>query len=67
MECYDNSSVSKWEFKHTSIKKYKQLLWDKIEDMLEIAGYDVTEIKQDLLHESKSIILKVIAENRFYL
>jgi hypothetical protein len=31
--------------KDLSIKKYKQIFWDKIEDMLEIAGYNVTKIK----------------------
>jgi hypothetical protein len=42
------------KIKDLSIKKYKQILWDKIEDMLEIAGYNVTKIKQDLLYESES-------------
>jgi flavin-binding protein dodecin len=35
-------------------KKTKQILWDKIEDMLEIAGYNVAKIKQDLPYESES-------------
>lgn len=34
-----------------STKKYKQVLWDKIKDMLEIASYNVPKIKQDLLYE----------------
>src|SRR5215216_1260600 len=57
---YESSSNKRdysTKIKDLSIKKYKQILWDKIEDMLEIAGYDVTEIKQDLLYESKSTIL----------
>ncbi len=30
------------------------ILWNKIKDMLEIAGYNVAKIKQDLLYESHS-------------
>jgi hypothetical protein len=37
--------------KDLSIKKYKQTLWDKIKDMLEIAGYNIAKIKQDLHYE----------------
>jgi hypothetical protein len=40
--------------KDLSVKKYKQILWDKIEDMLAIAGYNVAKIKHDLLYESES-------------
>ena len=40
-----------------SIRRYKQILWDKIEDTLEIAGYKVDEIKQELLYENEEIIL----------
>jgi hypothetical protein len=40
-----------------SVKKYKQILWDKIEDMLEIAGYNVTKIKHDLLYENEEMII----------
>jgi DNA polymerase elongation subunit (family B) len=43
--------------KDLSVSKYKQILWDKIEDMLQIAGYDVANIKQDLLYESESGII----------
>jgi hypothetical protein len=43
--------------KDLSIKKYKQILWDKIQDMLEIADYNVGKIKQDLLYENESIII----------
>jgi hypothetical protein len=42
--------------KDLSVSKYKQILWDKIEDMLEIAGYKFDEIKQDLLYESESVM-----------
>jgi hypothetical protein len=45
------------KIKDLSIKKYKQILWDKIEDMLEIAGYDITKMKQDLLYESDSSLI----------
>jgi hypothetical protein len=45
------------KIKDLSIKKYKQILLNKIEDILEIAGYNVTEVKKDLLYESGEIIL----------
>jgi DNA polymerase elongation subunit (family B) len=45
------------KIKDLSIKKYKQILWDKIEDMLEIAGYNVTKMKQDLLYEPDSMVI----------
>jgi hypothetical protein len=44
------------KIKDLSIKKYKLILWDKIGDILEIAGYDIAKIKQDLLYESEGII-----------
>jgi hypothetical protein len=37
--------------KDISIKKYKQILWEKIKDMLDIAAYNVAAIEQDLLYE----------------
>ena len=43
--------------KDLSVRKYKQIFWDKIEDMLEIADYNVVEIKQDLLYENDSMII----------
>jgi hypothetical protein len=43
--------------KDLSVRKYKQILWDKIEDKLEVAGYNVDEVKEDLLYESEEIIL----------
>jgi hypothetical protein len=45
------------KIKDLSVKKYKQILWDKIEDMLEITGYNIAKIKQDLLYEDKSIMI----------
>jgi hypothetical protein len=45
------------KIKDLSIKKYKQILWDKIEDMLKIAGYNDAKIKQDLLYESENMII----------
>jgi hypothetical protein len=45
------------KIKDLSIKKYKEILWDKIKDMLEIAGYNVVKIKQDLFYESESMII----------
>ena len=43
--------------KDLSVKKYKQILWDKIEDILEIAGYNIVKVKQDLLYENESTII----------
>ena len=40
--------------KDLNVRKYKQILWDKIEDILEIACYNEPRIKQDLLYESGS-------------
>jgi DNA polymerase elongation subunit (family B) len=51
------------KIKDLSIKKYKQIVWDKIEDILEIAGYDVAKIKQDLLYESESSMI-IISNGR---
>jgi len=45
------------KIKDLSIKKYKHILWNKIEDMLEIAGYEVGKIKQDLLYETENMII----------
>ena len=42
------------KIKDLSVKKYKQILWDKIEDMLEVVGFNDAKIKQDLLYESES-------------
>jgi len=36
-------------------KKYKEILWDKIEDTLEIAGYEVDKIKLELIEGSKIV------------
>jgi DNA polymerase elongation subunit (family B) len=51
------------KIKDLSIKKYKQILWDKIEDMLEIASYNVAKFKQDLLYESGSGMI-ITSNNR---
>jgi hypothetical protein len=45
------------KIKDLSIKKYKQILWDKVKDMLEVADYNITKIKQDLLYESESCMI----------
>jgi DNA polymerase elongation subunit (family B) len=39
--------------KDLSIKKYKQILWDKIQRMLDIAGYDIKAIEQELIIDEK--------------
>src|SRR5215217_1495782 len=39
--------------KDISIKKYKEILWDKIKDILEVAGYDISAIEQELIIDDK--------------
>jgi DNA polymerase, archaea type len=39
--------------KDLSVRKYKQILWDKIKDTLGIAGYDTTAIEQELIIDEK--------------
>jgi hypothetical protein len=56
-ESLSNKRGYSTKIKDLSIKKYKQIFWDKIEDKLEIAGYNVDKIKQDLLYESEVIML----------
>src|SRR5215216_7692466 len=51
------------KIKDLSIKKYKEILWDKIEDILEIAGYDIAKIRQDLHYESESMIITSNSRN----
>jgi DNA polymerase elongation subunit (family B) len=36
-----------------SITKYKHVLWNKIKDILEIAGYDIKAIEQELILDGK--------------
>ena len=57
MSLYANKRGYSTKIKDFSVTKYKQILWDKIEDILEIAGYNVAKIKQDLLYESESRII----------
>ena len=45
------------KIKDLSIKKYKEILWNKMEDMLEVTGYDIEKIKSDLLYKSESIAM----------
>ena len=45
------------KIKELSIKKYKQILWDKIENILQITGYNIAKTKQDLLYESEEMII----------
>jgi DNA polymerase family B len=51
------------KIKDLSDSKYKQILWDKIEDMQEIAGYNAAKIKQDLLCEGESDVI-ITSNNR---
>jgi hypothetical protein len=56
-ESLSNKRGYSTKIKDLSIKKYKQILWNKIEDMLEIVGYEVGKIKQDLLYETENMII----------
>ena len=35
------------------VLKNKEILWDKIEDILAITGYEVDKIKLEIINESK--------------
>jgi hypothetical protein len=43
------------KIKNLSVTKYKNILWDKIQDMLEIAGYDISAIEQELIIDENMI------------
>ena len=45
------------KIKDFSIKKYKEILWNKIEILLQIAGYNIEGIESDLLYRSESMAL----------
>jgi hypothetical protein len=45
------------KIKDLSVTKYKEILWNKIKDILEVAGYNVTDIKQRLLYENESSMI----------
>jgi hypothetical protein len=53
-ESLSNKRGYSTKIKDLGVKKYKQILWDKIEDMLEVVGFNDAKIKQDLLYESES-------------
>ena len=48
-ESLSNTRGYSTKIKDLSIKKYKQILWNKIKDILEVAGYNIAKIKQDLI------------------
>jgi hypothetical protein len=56
-ESFSNKRGYSTKIKDISIKKYKQILWDKVEDMLAIAGYNIAKIEQDLLHDENEAIM----------
>jgi DNA polymerase elongation subunit (family B) len=56
-ETLANKSGYSTKVKDLSVRKYKEILWDKIEDTLEIADYNITKIKQDLLYENESSMI----------
>jgi hypothetical protein len=41
------------KIKDLSVAKYKEILWDKIKDILEVAGYDIKAIEQELIIDKK--------------
>ena len=45
------------KIKDLSIKKYKEILWEKVEDTLEIAGYTTEKIKSNLFYKNESIAM----------
>ena len=45
------------KIKDLIVTKYKQILWDKIADILEITGYNIAKVKQGLLYEDESIMI----------
>jgi DNA polymerase elongation subunit (family B) len=56
-ESLSNKRGYSTKIKDLSIKKYKQILWDKIEDILEIAGCNIAKIKHHLHYESESSMI----------
>jgi DNA polymerase, archaea type len=52
-ESLSNERGYSTKVKDISIKKYKETLWNKIEDMLQIAGYEVDKIKLELIYGSE--------------
>jgi len=55
-ESLSNKRGYSTKVKDLSVIKYKRLLWDKIEDMLEIAGYNNTAMEQKLTIDENVII-----------
>ena len=55
MNPYQTREVIQPKLRIFSVKKYKQILWDKIEDMLDIAGYDIKAIAQELNVDQSTI------------
>jgi DNA polymerase, archaea type len=56
IEYYESDSKEGYSLsqKEISIRKYKAMLWKALKDTLEIAGYDLTEIAQELLQSNIS-------------
>ena len=52
-ESLSNERGYSTKVKDISIRKYKEILWNKIEQILEIAGYEVHKIKPELIGETK--------------
>ena len=63
-ESLSNKRGYSTKIKDLSIKKYKQILWDKIEDILEVAGYNIAKVKHDLLYENEEMIIANNSNNK---
>jgi DNA polymerase elongation subunit (family B) len=52
---YESDSKKRYSTdpKDISIKKYKEIFWDKIKDILEVVGYDIKAIEQELILNGK--------------
>jgi hypothetical protein len=49
----DNKEGYSLNPQHISIRKYKVMLWKTVKEILEIAGYDIAVIEQELISISK--------------
>jgi hypothetical protein len=49
------------KIKDISVKKYKQILWDKVKDMLVIADYNKAQLEQDLRYSDENQDIMMIS------
>ncbi len=55
-ESLSNQRGYSTKVKDLSIKKYKHILWDKIKNLLDSAGYNVDKLESELIYESVTVI-----------